>query len=316
MEEQVQIKGTLTPTDYFKFQTVVIKKRTGAYIWVSSTYLVILVSLIVFQTISRIEVDFLKRGNFVIPFIILAALPLFLYLVVFLSSKKSFLADKTMSKEQTYTFDKLGFRFIDEATNSYRLWTEINNYCESKTLFIIFISANRAHIVPKGWMQEEAKSALRSLLKNNIAPVNKRLYIRVKVILFVLIGSVIFVSVFVNFKKTDSGPDLFDTGYDKEVKKDYAGAIVDFTKAIQTHVQVAASYNHRGFVKGEMEDYLGELEDCSKALAIDTAYSDAMLNAGYAKYQLGDSLGGCAEFYQADQLGNTYAKKMIEDMCK
>lgn len=74
---------------------------------------------------------------------------------------------------------------------------------------------------------------------------------------------------------------FYDTGYSKHNAGDFTGAIADFSKAIELNPQFGDAYNFRGM----------------------------------SKYKSGNTQGACSDWHQADQLGNSHAKTMINNHC-
>ena len=98
--------------------------------------------------------------------------------------------------------------------------------------------------------------------------------------------------------------------------KDYNGAIIDFTKAIDLDPNYAAVYYNRGVTKGVLEDYNGAIADYTKAIELDLNYNLLVyVNRGLAKKLLGDMSGACADWKKAVYMGDTMAAKLVAENC-
>lgn len=82
-----------------------------------------------------------------------------------------------------------------------------------------------------------------------------------------------------------TGEEFYKSGITKAESKDYLGAIIDFTKAIETKSteqnidNIAECYYKRGLAKNQLQDYRGASLDIQKALVsnVDQTLSDALL---------------------------------------
>ncbi len=68
-----------------------------------------------------------------------------------------------------------------------------------------------------------------------------------------------------NFKAVDS----LNVGYVQNEKGKYAGAIADFTRAIEIGPQYADAYASRGWAKYKLDDHNGAIADWEKAIELD-----------------------------------------------
>ena len=65
-----------------------------------------------------------------------------------------------------------------------------------------------------------------------------------------------------------SAEDLIESGKEKANLKDYYGAIVDYTKAIELKPDYADTYNNRGSSKYSLDDLNGACADFRKAISL------------------------------------------------
>lgn len=147
--------------------------------------------------------------------------------------------------------------------------------------------------------------------------------------------------------------EFYKRGYEKTDLKDFVGAIIDFTKAIELKSDYVSAYNDRGIAKIQLEDYRGanldfqkayifnldktvsdaqicynigyvmaKLQDYINAIGIlneaikyNSKYIDAYLLIGLAKLKLSQKENACLDFSKAGELGSEEAYKMIKKYC-
>lgn len=107
----------------------------------------------------------------------------------------------------------------------------------------------------------------------------------------------------------------FNRGVAKDNLKDYAGAIADFTKVLNTdNNDIDALYN-RGVSKGKIKDFRGAIDDFNKLIELNPEESGAYLERGLIRVIMGDRDAGCRDFSKAGELGEAYAYEMINKYC-
>jgi len=74
--------------------------------------------------------------------------------------------------------------------------------------------------------------------------------------------------------------DLLNSGNAKSNLKDYQGAILDYSNAIEINSNYSKAYFARGIVKLLLDDYQGAINDYTKVIKIDPNYSRAYFNRG------------------------------------
>ena len=119
------------------------------------------------------------------------------------------------------------------------------------------------------------------------------------------------------YKKTllNSAEEYFYSAYEKGIYKDYYGAIIDYSKAIELNFNYAMAYYNRGVIKNELKDYKRAIDDYTKAIELNPNYATAYGNRGIAKENLGDLDGACSDWRKAANLGHTNSKKWVANQC-
>jgi len=144
--------------------------------------------------------------------------------------------------------------------------------------------------------------------------------------------------------------ELIKTGNQKESKKDYQGAINDFTVVIKQDSDNVNGYYYRGYVYYELKKYPEAINDFNKAIELDSMDVESFFNRGNAKYEmknykdaisdysfalslnpkdrqcyynkaiaeynLGDMENVCRDLEQAAKLGDSMAAEVIKELCK
>lgn len=104
-----------------------------------------------------------------------------------------------------------------------------------------------------------------------------------------------------------SADDYVQTGNKKYEKRDFDGAIADYTKAIELDPKNATAYSNRGIMKKAKGDLDGAIADCTKAIELDPKYANAYNDRGHAKKAKDDLDGALADFTKAIELNPKYA---------
>jgi tetratricopeptide (TPR) repeat protein len=108
---------------------------------------------------------------------------------------------------------------------------------------------------------------------------------------------------------------IFESGRSKLLRKDYIGAIEDFTKSILLLPKHYRSLFNRAVAKRGLGDLAGALEDYTAALEFAPGDHDVYRNRGIVKQLLGDQAGACADWGVAAGMGNKDAKSWIGQDC-
>jgi len=92
------------------------------------------------------------------------------------------------------------------------------------------------------------------------------------------------------------------SGDAKRAAGDLAGAVADYSKAIELDPRNAPAYSSRGYAKKQQHDLDGAIADQTKAIAIDPRYADAFTWRGIARHEKHDFVGAIADFTKAIEL--------------
>jgi tetratricopeptide (TPR) repeat protein len=133
-----------------------------------------------------------------------------------------------------------------------------------------------------------------------------------KKIFLLLIGILSIINTF-----GQSAQGYLERGIAKYANHDFAGAISDYTKAIElNHKLKAAVYFYRSLAKEKTGDVSGVLSDLDKSIVLDPKESQFYYNRGDVKYfKLQDKKGGCLDWSKAGELGQGDAKINIQRHC-
>ena len=85
--------------------------------------------------------------------------------------------------------------------------------------------------------------------------------------------------------------DYFKIGCYKQNKKDYRGAIEEYSKAIQLNPKYTNAYYNRGIVYSYLEDDYYAINDLNNVIKLDPNNSNAYKKRGYIKYEKDDYEG-------------------------
>ncbi|BAZ08691.1 serine/threonine protein kinase [Calothrix sp. NIES-4071] len=95
-------------------------------------------------------------------------------------------------------------------------------------------------------------------------------------------------------------------GLEKYNKKDYRGAIEDYSQAIKINPNYAIAYYNRGLARY----YLGEnqiaIQDYSQAIKLNPRYTNAYFNRGLARYNSGQNQAAIEDYSQAIKFDPNY----------
>jgi tetratricopeptide (TPR) repeat protein len=100
-------------------------------------------------------------------------------------------------------------------------------------------------------------------------------------------------------KPVDAAFEAVKSGNAKMGVKDYKGAIVDYTKAIELDPTLKDAYINRGHAKSKLQDYIGAIADFTKAIEVDPDYHYPYYYRGKSKMGVKDYKGAIVDFTKA-----------------
>jgi len=96
--------------------------------------------------------------------------------------------------------------------------------------------------------------------------------------------------------------EYFNRGLSKYYLKDYYGAILEYSRAIDLNANFAEVFLNRGVAKYELKDNYGAIEDYTKAIELNSIFAEAFNNRGAAKGELKDNYGAISDYTKAIEL--------------
>jgi tetratricopeptide (TPR) repeat protein len=103
--------------------------------------------------------------------------------------------------------------------------------------------------------------------------------------------------------KDKQAKEYYDNGCDKVFKKNYTGAITDFSEAIKRDSGFIQAYENRGVAKFYLKDNMGAIVDYTKALGINPNDYNTLGRRGWAKFNLQEYKEAIADFTKAIEGG-------------
>jgi Flp pilus assembly protein TadD/V8-like Glu-specific endopeptidase len=100
--------------------------------------------------------------------------------------------------------------------------------------------------------------------------------------------------------------DFLIKGNDKYYKKDFLGALADYSEAIKLDPNYLEAYNNRGNARYALGDNQGAIADCNQAIKINPNFAYAYVLRGNARIKLGDKQGSITDYTQAVKLDPNY----------
>jgi tetratricopeptide (TPR) repeat protein len=132
-----------------------------------------------------------------------------------------------------------------------------------------------------------------------------------KLLLFLLVAPLILLG-------QQTARELYYSGNEKYILKEYRGAIADYTKYIKLKPKDPDAYLNRADAKYNLKQYHGAIADCIKAIELDPDYAYAYYTRGDAKFELEDYKGAIADYTKFIEIepNNTDAYNKREEALK
>ena len=111
-----------------------------------------------------------------------------------------------------------------------------------------------------------------------------------------------------SFTYSQTAQDYLLRGNEKTKNKDYAGAISDFSKAIELNPNFILAYNFRALNKGLLEDDIGAILDLTMILKLNPNDGSAYLNRAASKSVLQDYRGAILDYNKAIEIDSNNNK--------
>ena len=303
--ESLNVAIQISFKDFLNFQLIHLRKRM-------LPFLIILALMLISSLYSFFFLDSATITEWMSPMIIFLIFPSAFFCLIYFNAKKSFNSDSFIRKEHVYNFSKEKLRVTTENSDLNLDWKDIYRYFNTKHNFIVYLSPQKALIIPKRFLQDAEQNFVLSLFQSEIKPKKDRSsFIRIGIYaIIIIVVALSYSSIF-----TTSATEYFNKGYDAENEGKYKEAIEEFNKALDKNPKMVQIYLHRGYSKSQLGDTLGYLNDCNKAIEINNNFAEAYRYRAYIKYQLGDSTGMCQDFQKAKSLGDKEAIKDLEQYC-
>src|SRR5574337_1241491 len=100
---------------------------------------------------------------------------------------------------------------------------------------------------------------------------------------------------------------LLAVGLERFRQNDVAGAIADFTKAVELEPALVEGYYLRGLLRVKQNDVAGALADFTKAVELDPEFASAVKQRGLLRVKQNDVAGAIADFTKVVELDPTDA---------
>ena len=108
-------------------------------------------------------------------------------------------------------------------------------------------------------------------------------------------------------RKQVRAESYYSLGEEKSDAEDYAGAIVDFDKAIELNPRYVRAYYERGRAQAYLGDYASGIASCTRAIRADPKDADPYYSRGSIKAQLGEYTEAVVDLDKAIKLDARHA---------
>ncbi|MEH2196727.1 toll/interleukin-1 receptor domain-containing protein [Nostoc sp.] len=118
--------------------------------------------------------------------------------------------------------------------------------------------------------------------------------------------------IFCNYSTEMQTNNLLTQGQDKLDRRDYKGAIKDYTQAIQLAPKNADAYIKRGDARYWLKDYQGAIKDYTQAIQLAPKNADAYIKRGKIRHFIKNYQGAIKDYTQAIQIVPNNVNAYIE----
>lgn len=140
--DSLHVAIQLTFKDFLNFQLGHVRKRIMPFlVFFAVIFIVCMFGIFVFDSATIIE--------WVSPMAICLIFPFLFVALIYFISKKSFNSDSFLRKEHIYIFSKEKLKVTTENSDLNVAWNDIYNYKITKHSFLIYLSSQKALIMPK-----------------------------------------------------------------------------------------------------------------------------------------------------------------------
>ena len=108
-----------------------------------------------------------------------------------------------------------------------------------------------------------------------------------------------------------SAQEYFESGYTQQEKGELAGAIEDYSHAIELNPQYDDAFYNRGIARRAGGDSDGAIADYSHAIQLNPQHTNAYYGRGTVKQAIDDSDGAIADYSHAIQLNPQYTDAVL-----
>jgi|GEM_PF-1132315 len=160
--KNLKVSVKLTEADFLKFSLQrFYQSLLGRIITIFG--LILLVGPVILFLIKPELVD----GKFPFPqFALGIVFTLIIPLLIFRASKKAYYGNTQLSEETQYTFDNEGINLNGQTFSLHLKWNRIVEVVENADFFLLYITKQSCHILPKAQLSEKQESDIREVVRS------------------------------------------------------------------------------------------------------------------------------------------------------
>jgi hypothetical protein len=317
--EQKELKFTiqLTQKDYLNFQwshSGFLKSRK----WLILLFLIlmfvfILVPYILFEDLSLVSFSVIPFSIF-LPFLVLAGLFLLVYFVTVYRSKSVFKNDNFINQPYDLVINDEGMSIQAYRSNTNPGWNDIYRYLVNKHGVYIYISEQKAILIPARYLTTEDKASLLEILKARVDTSRysqqKKKRTSIRIIYYVVVLGIVL---FIVFK--DCGSDRkASEALQLQKTENYAGAKKIYTELIASDPGNPNYYLERADCEIRLMESGFAVLDCEKAIHLDPHSGRAYYYYAFALYNNQQYDAACEAVTRSIKLGYTSNRANLCDV--